>query len=182
MFEIEAIVFNPITNELIERIPRRKANTFVAVWIKSLYSVFSNLSLTGVTDTTNNARTLTASQDNVRMSAPLGTTTFGIVIGNQVAPAAVTLADYKLQAQVSANIAHAAMVFALNAPDANHYQLLISRQFTNNTGSALAITEVGLYNQDPATGYFFMADRTLINIGVPNAGAVTLTYTWTVTA
>jgi hypothetical protein len=165
---------------MIEVLPPRPANTFVQNWIKCLYSLFTFADVTNVTDVAGNTtRVLTNQYDVLQMNAGSTVTTFGIVIGNQVGPTAVALTDTKLQAQVTANITHGAMVFSLNAPDGTHYQLIASRMFTNATGSTLAITEVGIYVKNPATGYFFCVDRTLMTINVANGAAVTLTYTWT---
>jgi hypothetical protein len=177
---IDGKVFDPKTGRVVEILPPRPANTFLQNWIKSLYSNFSGANLANVTDTSGSANTISGGSYNILgLNAGSTVTTFGIVIGNQVGPTAVTLSDTKLQAQVTANVAHAAMVFSLNAPDGTHYQVIIARTFTNNTGSTLAITEVGIYTKDMNATKYYCSDRTLVSLSVGSGLAVTITYTWT---
>jgi hypothetical protein len=174
---ISADVLDPKTGRILERLEPRPANTFLQNWMKMQYCLFGNATVAGTVDTGGTARTMNQANNPRLMNAGAGVTTHGIVIGNQVGPAAVTLADNKLQAQVTANITHAAMVFSLNAPDASHYQLILSRQLTNVTGSTLNITEVALYINESGSGYFYCVDRTLLALSVANTLATTLTYT-----
>jgi len=177
---IEGVVFDPKTGREVEKIPPRPANTFVQNWIKWLYIVFSQSGgLAGVIDVTNASRTPASTNTPFRIEAAAGATNYGIVIGNQVGPAAVTLSDYKLQSQVVTNITHGVMSFSLNAPDGTHYQVIAQRTFTNNTGSTLSITEAGIYSYYAGTGNIWCLDHTLISISVGNTLATTLYYTWT---
>ena len=177
---IDGKVFDPRTGRVIEILPPRPANTFVQNWLKLLYVMMGHTTLAGVVDTGGTSRTANGSSySELTLNAALNGTTFGIVIGNQVAPAAVTLSDTKLQAQVTANVAHAAVTFSLNAPDGTHYQLIVSRMFTNNTGATLNITEVGLYSYDTGGGFIWCVDRTLMSVNLGATLATTLAYTWT---
>lgn len=174
---IDAKVFDPRTGKVIEILPPRPANTFVQNWIKMLYAAMNGAgSLSGCVDITNTARTESYSTWPLNCAGSAGSTVCGTVIGTGTN--AVTLADYKLQTQVTTNITHGAQAFSLNSPDASHYQMIMSRMFTNGTGSTLNITEVGVYTYD-SSAYHLMLDRTLFSVSVPNTLSTTLTYTWT---
>jgi len=100
-------------------------------------------------------------------------TNIGIVIGTGTT--AVTMTDYKLEAQVTTNVAHSNVSFGEDTPDASTYRVQIIRTFTNNTGAALEIREVGLYS--PLGGYYYCCiDRTLYSVDLAAGQSVTLTY------
>lgn len=172
-------IFDPRTGRVLSEAAPRPANTLVINWFKAHYVCFTNVGLAGVIDVTNTAKTLSTNPAGFfRMEAGAGTTTYGIVVGTGTN--AVTLADYKLQTQVTTNVVHGANVITLNAPDADHYEIIHSRSFTNNTGSTLLIREVGLYFYAQNLPAYFCFDRTLYSVDVLNGLATTLTYTWSI--
>lgn len=111
--------------------------------------------------------------------AGLGDKTLGIVMGSGTTP--VTMDDFKLQSQLTTNVAHAAQSIALENPDPNTWRTVISRALTNNTGAILSIKEVALYGFGELNFQKFCYDRTLYSVDVPIGLTVTLTYKFTIT-
>jgi hypothetical protein len=128
-----------------------------------------------------------ASNNGIHTVATVGTTTMTTTeaLGTEGAGATdvftpmISLSDFKLGVQVVTNVIHGTMTWSLNSPDSTHYQIIGQRQFTNNTGSTLNITEVALYSIYAGTGRYFCIDHTLLSMSVAHLGAVTLYYTWT---
>jgi hypothetical protein len=100
------------------------------------------------------------------------------VIGTGTNP--VTISDYCLQTQVTTSITHGASNVALENPLVNQWRNLITRTFTNNTGSTLTTHEVGLYSRytygPPWVSWLFCLDRTLFDVTVPNLNSVLIAY------
>jgi uncharacterized ubiquitin-like protein YukD len=154
------------------------ANSLIVAFIKMLKVQMSSLSET-IVDVANSNQLVLQNNLILQAAAAAADTTYGIVIGTGTTDVAMN--DYKLVTKVTTNIAHGAMTFNLNAPDASTYQLLLARTFANNTGSSLGIKEVGLY----VIGYtgvqkIFCVERTLYSVDVANGLSVTLTYALTV--
>jgi len=163
---------------VIRRLPWRPANSLLKQFIQLLTIMFQQAAIT-VTRTTGVGQSIGPAATVLRVNGAAGATNNGIVIGTGTNP--VTMTDYNLQAQASANIDHGITTFAVENPDANTWRVAISRIFTNNTGATLGIREVGLFSHtDPACNTFLI-ERTLYSVDVPNGVAVTLTYRITVT-
>jgi hypothetical protein len=90
------------------------------------------------------------------------------------------MTDNKLETPLSTNVAHSAVSFAVENPDASTWRLAISRVFTNNTGATIAIRECALYCYAVSAAWIVCLDHTLYSVDVPNGVAVTLTYRLTV--
>jgi len=163
---------------MIKRFPWRPAQSLLKQFIQLLAAQMSQVNQT-IKDTSGTDRTGANAAVNLQANAPAGTTTFGMLIGTGTNP--VTMADYKLQTQVTAGIGHAAVQFAVETPDADTWRVAISRIFTNNSGGTLSIKEVALYGYFTTSLYTVCMDRTLYSVNVPNGVAVTLTYRITVT-
>jgi len=164
--------------KLIRRLPWKPANSLLKQFIQLLTVQMQQAAVT-IKDTTNTDRSVTTHAVNFAAQPPAGNTAYGTLIGTGTNP--VTMADYKLQTQVSTNIAHAAPTFAIESPDANTWRLAIARVFTNNTGASLGIREVAIYAMGTAGAYYLCVDRSLYSVDVPNGIGVTLTYRITVT-
>jgi len=70
-------------------------------------------------------------------------TTAGLVVGSGTTP--VDLLDYKLQTQITTNLTHDYNIRAYNYPAANIAEIEIKRNFTNTSGSTIAIHEAAIY-------------------------------------
>jgi len=170
--EIRAELKDPQGN-VIRRMPWRPARSLLKQFIQLLAAQMSQVNQT-IKDTSGTDRTGAQASQNLQANAPAGTTTFGMLIGTGTNP--VTMADYKLQTQVTAGIGHAAVQFAVENPDEKTWRVAISRIFTNNTAATLAIKEVALYAYFTSSMYTVCLDRSLYSVNVPVGVAVTLTY------
>jgi hypothetical protein len=174
--EIKADIFDH-RGRLISSTPWTRANSLLKNFIKVLQLMTSQAATT-ITDTGNTPRNLSTHAATLAVNAGATITTHGIVIGS--GNTAVSLEDYKLETQVTANVAHAIMVIQAEAVSASVYRLIISRQLTNNTGALLSIAEVGLYCTAGGTTQYFCIDRTLYAVALPSGSSVVLTYRWTI--
>lgn len=175
--EIRAELRTP-QGKLIKRYPWRRANSLIKQFIQLLACQVTQTNQT-IKDTGNTDRNVPVTTLNLGCTPVAGATTNGILIGTGTTP--VTMADYKLETQVTASITHPVQSYAVENPDASTWRLAISRVLTNNTGSTLSIKEVALYIMGGSTPWFFCADRTLYSVDVPNSVGVTFTYRITIT-
>jgi len=163
--------------KLIKRFPWRPCRSLLKQFIQNLMYGLSQEVQT-VTDIAGTGRAHTTITNLLASNAGAGITTYGILIGTGTT--AVTITDYKLETPVTANIAHAIMVFAVENPDTLTWRIALSRVLTNNTGASLGIREVAIYCKIAGTAYFSCIDHSLYSVDVPNGVGVTLTYRITV--
>jgi hypothetical protein len=160
---------------IIKVLPAIPANSLINGFIKSLYALFSQ-QVNIIVDTAGTNRTTAATQYHLDAAANAAVTNYGMVVGT--GSDAVTMADYKLAAQVVTNLAHSIMSFALTYPTAALGILALSRTFTNNTGGTVQIREVGLYTGILSHNYPACSDRSLYSVDLANGLAVTFTYSF----
>ena len=173
--DIRAILTDQ-SGKIVKRYPWKRANSLLKTFIQILMALFSQTAQT-ITNTAG-AGISTAAHAAILKTNATSETTYGIVIGTGTA--AVAMTDYKLATQVTASITHGTPSFAVENPDASTWRVAISRAFTNNAGTTLNVTEVGLYVSNTGTGYFHCIDRTLYSVAVPSTVTLTLTYRITV--
>ena len=169
---IRAEIFNP-QGKLIKRIPWKRANSYVQQLIDLLYRHLSVGSL-AVTDTSGAAVGTIRTLYTFRATSGADNTNYGIVIGTGTNP--VLVGDYKLQTQVVTNIAHSSVSVSAPVTDGTTRKVEIVRTFTNNTGSALNITEVGLYLTGHSETAYHCIDRSLYNVTINNGESASLRY------
>jgi len=114
------------------------------------------------------------------LNAMSGITILGLVVGTGTD--AVTMSDYKLQSQLTTNLAHAQVAFSGPTLSGSTVYIDIIRTFTNNTGAGITIREVGLYANGYGVAYNHMIDRTLYELAIGNTEAKTLAYRIAITA
>ena len=173
--EIQAILTDQ-DSRVIKRYPWKRANSLLKQFILLLTIQLSQVAQI-VKNIAGAERSLGISASNFRNNTAINVTTHGIIIGTGTTP--VTMTDWKLQTQVTTNIAHAAVTHAVENPDTTTWRVAISRGFTNNTGAVLNVTEVGLASQD-GDGTYDLLDRTLYAVAVPSGTTLTLTYRITI--
>lgn len=174
--EIRAELRDP-QGKLIRRLPWKPANSLLKQFIQIL-AVQMAAAAVSIKDVGGVDRSVSEHAYGFRSAAILNEVDRGILIGTGTTP--VTMADNKLETQVSANITHAVESIAVENPSASTWRVSITRVFTNNTGATLGIREVVIYCLAGATPWFFAMDRTLYSVDVPNGVAVTLTYRITI--
>jgi len=163
--------------EIVRRIPFRRCHSLLKQFIQLLAA---QMSQAACTIKLTNGTTQSGDEDPSNFQANSVTnTTFGVVIGSGDSNA-VTMEDYKLEAQLVTNIAYQPVTFAQENPNASTWRLAISRGFTNNTGATVNVKEVGLYVVFEAS-YITCIDRTLYSVSVAAGETLTLTYRLAIT-
>ena len=128
--------------------------------------------------TDNTTVSITPHAYNLHANPAAGSTALGILIGSGTTE--VTMTDYKLEAQIITNVVHGTQAYSLENPNSATWRVVISRPFTNNTGSSFEINEVALYSYGSVAGYYYCIERTLYTVVVPPGASVTLTYLITI--
>jgi len=164
---------------LIRRLPWKPANSLLKQFIQIL-AAQSNIAAQVIKKSTGADVSVSSYAIAFRSDATAGTTSYGILIGTGTDP--VTMTDYKLQTQVTTNIAHGAHSLAVENPAPSSWRMVLWRTFTNNTGALLTIREVAWYvlAGSVATDYF-CADRSLYTVSVAAGATITLYYRITAT-
>jgi hypothetical protein len=176
---ISADIIDLKTGRLLDRLEPRPANTFTQQWIQMLYVSFAQATLTtAVKDVVGSSKTVSTSASLMALNAGSGTYTYGIVIGTG-APGTPGYVDNKLTTQytTTTNFTHGAMTINPPSVSGSEYQLVLQRQFSNNTGSLVSITEAGIYANYAAGTAYFCLDHTAITISLGSGTATTLSYT-----
>lgn len=164
--------------KLVKRYPWKRANSLLRQFIQIL-TVQLGLAPIVMTDTGGTAtRSLTQSGNNFYAAAAAASTVAGIQIGTGTTPVAMT--DIKIETQSVTNVAYGICVVSVENPDASTWRSVVTRTFTNNTGSVLNITEIALVCWGGNTPWFFCIDHTLYSVSVPSGSSVTLTYRITI--
>lgn len=154
-------------NEFVE------AHSFLSNFIRIMYVQFANLGLAAIR-TSGASGNLGTGVNNLRISAAANDPTYGMQIGSGTN--VPTLGDNALQTQITANVYHLGTNIFLTNPSSSSMEVIITRSFLNNTGSALAITEIGLVTAATDSGNLYLIDRTLYSISVPKALSIAFTY------
>ena len=156
---------------LVEEGPFRKANSLVRAFIELLAVQMGQAAL-NITNSNNGV--VSTGANSLNLSLVSNTALVGAIIGTGTT--AVTIDDYKLETQVSANINHGYSDTWVKEVDANTIYLYITRMLVNTTASDVAIKEVGLATDDVNSAYYILLERTLINITFKAYHSLELTY------
>lgn len=160
---------------------KKKANSFVRALIDLLFphiqqAIFGN----GSQDISNTTRSPAVNTGNFAMNAAAGDVAKGIVVGTGTS--AVTISDYALGTRIAhgnaaSQLSYGAMSFTNPTTSGSTRSFTMERTFTNNSGSQITITELGLYMIMGAGAYSHCADRTLYTYALDNLATVTFRYT-----
>lgn len=182
--ELELIVSDPKTGKVTEhRI--MKSHSFVRQFLEMLFIKMAESPFSAtipMRDTTNNLRnayleTLVGPYI-FDVNAAATVVTYGIVIGTgAVAP---TIDDFQLGNQIAhATMNYSAHAFGTPGANATTSQLTITRNFTNVSGGAITVNEIGLYSRgyDGSIRYFMLIRDVIAGgIAVPNGQTLTVNY------
>jgi len=154
---IEAIIRDKKTKKIVHHSIRR-CESFTKYFMAGLLTMM-NRGTYGVTTTgteavyfdvttTTQGRALVYQSLNLFCSTGSGATLNGIVIGTGTT--AVTINDFKLEAPIahgtgSGELQYSAVSFGAPVSSTGTTYFIISRLFTNNSGSQIDVTEAGLY-------------------------------------
>lgn len=175
--QVRAIVHTK-KGRVFKTYPWKNANSLIKQFIQFIMVGVSQANQT-IKDDTNTGRTVSAPTSELVSNAAINITTYGILIGSGTTP--VTMEDIKIETQLTTNVAHAAMIIALENPNASTWRIALSRIFTNNTGGTLEIKEVTLYVRSEVQDWYFCVERTLYAVDVPDGYPITFQYKITIT-
>jgi len=137
----------------------KKSESFVKQFLQLLYMVMQQIgtpNTIAITDTGNVSRNVFHCSSDVYNTKPItfdvlagaGVTNFGIVVGT--GSTAPTINDNALQTLIvhgsgSGQLSYGAITFGSPASDSSTSQFTITRNFTNSSGGAINVNEIGLY-------------------------------------
>lgn len=162
---------------------QKEANSLVANFINLLYVQASGASLGNVKEIGGVNKTATGHAYTFACYAATGVILSGIVVGTGTA--AVTISDYCLGTRIAHGVAsgqlnYLAQVIQVPALSGGTNSFLLTRGFTNTSGSTISVHETGIYCFISTTDTV-MIDRTLMNFDITDGSTATVTYTIQVT-
>jgi len=161
------------------------ARSFVRQWYDYMSAHADNVAKT-VTDTGGVARGGSPHEYGFYAKAIQGVTTYGHRIGKGTT--AVTISDYALETPLEEGTGldqfeHGAVTYGKPAVVGTTCSFWLRRSMINNSGNTISnIREIGLYTRF-ASSYYMLGIRDVLpgDLGVPDGGAITVTYTIGVT-
>lgn len=169
----------------------RKSRSYVRQWNDILYFLIGAVDR-AITDTGNTSRTCDRSAQgatSLRFDGAATGDTRGVVVGT--GNAAVTISDYALETQIAHGTGLNELTYGASTETAPtvagvSISFTTTRSFINDSGAAITVKEIGIYisSQDTlAVLRFFCMVRDVLAAAqnVPDGGAITVTYTLTVT-
>ena len=171
--------------KIISKTRWKPSKSFVIAFLQHIASATQNAHKLG-TDITGTGRTiLTPSIGSyyfMRADAAIGVTAYGIVVGTGTTPP--TNFDYKLEAQIAhgsdaGQLQYGNQSFTDPVEHDGVVDYILTRSFTNASGSTVTINEVGIYCATHCSGpalYYFCIARDLLTVEVPNGATVTIEY------
>lgn len=169
--------------KVTRKVKKRKCHSFVKAFAQFLYGAVGAIYSISIVDTGNSARTMNLF--GLTCTATAGTTTYGTVVGTGTN--AVTISDYALQTKIAhgtgaSQLQYSAESFGAPTSNATSSETIATRVFTNASGSAITVTEIGLYttqNDSAGTQRYFCIIRDILvsSIEIAIGGSLTLNYT-----
>ena len=163
-----------------------RSRSFVKQFLELLWIQTNQLDEIGpydVRDTGNVLRAICESGFSFGCNAGAGVVTHGVMVGTgNTAP---TINDYVMETLIAHGVAagqlqYGAVAFGAPASDATTSRFTITRDFSNGSGGAITVNEIGLYvmGYDPNITYYFMTIRDVIGggIAIPNGQTLTVNY------
>jgi len=183
---IRCVVRDP-DGKIITDTGRKPARSFVIQFLEFVYGMIdpSNVSATDLAGAeTLFYKTGTPVFALLQIEAVVNDSDYGVVVGT--GDTAATNTDYKLETQLTegvglGNITHGAQVVGTAAVVGANVDLVLTRAFTNNTGSTITVKEAGIYTEySGVTGPFYhciVRDVLPGSVDVPDKCSLTVIYT-----
>lgn len=172
--EVEAVVFDSKTEEIIKVYPPKLGNSFTKQFIQMLFILTTSGSY-WIRNINNVLSEVTRGANIFRLFDPWWPHPRGIVIGSSDTP--VTMDDYALGNLITVGVDYSKPhSYFLDSPNPSTLRLSISRVFMNTGGSTINVREVGMYTYDQVGVNRFCIERTLYNVDIFVGAGVTITY------
>lgn len=163
---------------------KKECNSYVRSFIELIHTSMSQAAVaSGSIDTGGTTRTMIDGAYTLMMAnAPLGNTSYGIVVGT--GSNAVAITDTALQTKIAhgngaGQLAYGTMTFTNPSTSGSTRSFTLQRTFTNNSAGSITINEVGLYTSNQS--YYYCSERTLSTKTINSGSTGTATYTLGVT-
>lgn len=157
-----------------------RPNSYVQHLINTLYCMMANTTLAAQIDTGGTSRTMqqTGVTASDRVTAANLDGTFGLVVGTGTT--AVSISQTALVTKIdhgngAGQLSHGAVTVTAPGTTGGTRSFTIQRTFTNNSGNAITVNEIGIYALLGA--WIFMIERSLSTKTINNLTSGTLTYT-----
>lgn len=153
-------------------------NSVVQGWIGLLTVQLTN-SAHSIIDVSGNSRSISMGSSNLRANASIDDANFGIVCGSGTAAVAIT--DYKLKSLIQPGSGTGQLQYSsVDFPndflvDTATALTDIRRFFTNASGNAITVREIGIICYGYST-YRILIERTLINETLDDEESLEVTY------
>lgn len=164
----------------------RKSESFVRAWLELLYAHAVTLQWPGIIirDTSDTERQAVASSIGFDVSAPDTNIDYGILIGAGVA--APTIDDFGIEDLIEHGVGfdqlqYSDVVVAYPGVNVNVSQLTITRNFSNASGAAVTVNEIGMVcraTDTAGTVRYFLIIRDITPGGLPVPDGETLTVNY----
>jgi hypothetical protein len=164
---------------------RYRSRSFVANFLRVIYTNLSGVSINNV-NTNGNSYSITP-RDSIVVNAVANAEFFGIQIGSGTKPPSIT--DNSLSQVITSGTGVGQMQYGatsvtspvINTSNNTGY-IQITRTFTNNSGSSITVSEVGIvayaegYDGQSNQPYLIIHDLLPSPITVPNGSSLTIAY------
>jgi hypothetical protein len=157
-----------------------QSRSYVLAWMTLLFVELSYVtSPVTILDTGGTARSPAAGAQAL-INAGSGVVTYGIVVGTGTN--VVTPSDNKLQTPITngagaGQLVHSGMIIGAPTSTATTVKITAARTLTNNSGSTITVTEVGIYVSWSSVYYCVVRDKLGASKGILTTTSATLTYT-----
>lgn len=159
-------------------VKRKKANSLVRQFIQ-LLNVQMAQTNRSIIDVTNSSRTISYNSISLSLVAGAGDANYGVWVGTGTNP--VSINDVTLQSKIAHGTGTGQLVYGATSVGVpvvvgSKAVFYVSRTFTNNSGADITVNEVGLVACGGPGPYYFLIDRTLLSVTIPNGESRTFQY------
>lgn len=171
------------SGKIIVPFRRKRAHSFLTVYITWLYLKMVGATTQNRTDTDGVSRALHR-KSHIHVATVSGSTVNGLVVGTGTN--AVTITDFRLQTKIAhgtsaGQLQYSSCVVNLPTSTATTTSLIMTRDFTNASGSTITIEELGIYAEmnygaSGSSQDNFCIVRDLQTIALTNGQILTLNY------
>lgn len=175
---VRAVVKDP-DGKILSDTGQKPSKSFVRNFLRTVYGIFEGVSHGSYVDNR-------GVDDQMHMEVGVGDDGQGIVVGTGTTPPTNT--DSVLESQLThgtgaGQITHAAGVISAPAIESGNVDMDVTRPFTNNTGTLIIVSEIGIYiaRSDVVSKLLHIRDVPASSINVPDKCSLSVYYTWRTT-
>jgi hypothetical protein len=160
---------------------RYRSRSFVANFLRQLFTNLSGQSINNVN--TSGGSYGINTQDDISVSDSSNDSRYGILIGTGTSAPSIT--DYNLSQVIANGTSVGQMQYgavsvtgAVTNTSTNTGYITVNRTFTNNSGSSITVSEVGLVAYSVVSNQFYLIIHDLLPspITVPNGSSLSISY------